>query len=220
MERLEGPGGSVELERRPPAGHRPLRAWDAADEYLLQVLAEEDVVSETGRVLVVNDAFGALSVALTCGLLPPGGTERSSPPLPPQLLTDSHTSVLATRENLARNDAAAAPGQLVVHAGPEALRSGRGNDIELVLLKVPKSLALLEDQVRRIAAAVPVGTPLLAAAMTRHLPRAAIDVLDRILGPVRVGPARKKARVVRGAVAAVGDPGPWDWPREYAGPGG
>ncbi len=56
------PQGEFALERYPP--ERFLRAWDAADEYLLRQIAEQSILSRHSSVLVANDSFGALSVAL------------------------------------------------------------------------------------------------------------------------------------------------------------
>ena len=205
VDRLELPWGEFELERRPPAGRRPLRAWDAADEYLLHDLASARAAD---RTLVVNDAFGALTVALSGR---PGST-------PPELLTDSHVSVLATRANLERNGGD--PDVLTVHAGPDALPAEVALQVERVLVKVPKSVALLEDQLRRIRRVVPAGTPVIGAAMVRHLPRSAVEVFDRVVGPATTSLARKKARLVHAEVDATLDPGAWGWPKEYRSPWG
>jgi 23S rRNA (guanine1835-N2)-methyltransferase len=209
VDRLQVPQGAFALERHPPAGRRPLRAWDAADEYLLHELAELGPADRPGT-LVVNDAFGALTVALSCGSAPSAG--------PVDVLTDSHVSVLATRQNLDRNGAEHVA--LRVHAGADALDAGGTLEVGRVLVKVPKSLALLEDQLRRVRAAVPPGTEVLGAAMARHLPRAAVEVFERVLGPTEVSLARKKARVLRARVDPTRDPGPLSWPREHRAPSG
>jgi 16S rRNA (guanine1207-N2)-methyltransferase len=159
-------------------------------------------------VLVVNDAFGALTVALSCG----------PDPTLPAFLTDSHVSVLATLANLRRNGQD--PGSLRVHAGPDALAAGAPLRADRVLVKVPKSLALLEDQLRRVRRAVAPGTPVVGAAMVRHLPRAAVEVFERVVGPTTTSLARKKARLLHAEVDGSLDPGGWGWPREYRAPWG
>jgi len=60
---LVGTQGEFELARYPAqmAGAREtLRAWDAADEFLLRHLAARIA----GQILIVNDSWGALSTAL------------------------------------------------------------------------------------------------------------------------------------------------------------
>ena len=58
---LEVPQGRFEIDRHPPRPRQPLRAWDAADEFVLTWAAEQ-VLPEP--IVVVNDGFGALSIAL------------------------------------------------------------------------------------------------------------------------------------------------------------
>ena len=59
------PVGSLQLERYPQSSDRSLRAWDAADEYLLDYLVEQGMADtnsgqgEGKRALLVNDTFGA-----------------------------------------------------------------------------------------------------------------------------------------------------------------
>ena len=52
------------LARIPDPGNAPLRAWDAADEYLFEAFEALELPTGDSRVLVVGDSFGALSVAL------------------------------------------------------------------------------------------------------------------------------------------------------------
>ena len=69
---MQAPQGSFTLQRRPRRRRELLRAWDAADEYLLREVAEQIQPGAGMGVLVVNDSFGALAVALAFGL---GGRE-------------------------------------------------------------------------------------------------------------------------------------------------
>ena len=63
MEQLDVPQGRFILARHPQRPKETFRAWDAADEYALRHLAAEDV-DLSGPVVILNDTFGALSVAL------------------------------------------------------------------------------------------------------------------------------------------------------------
>ena len=56
--------------------------------------------------------------------------------------------------------------------------------------------------------------------MVRHLPRAAVDVFERVLGPTSPSLARKKARLLHSTVDPSADPGPWSWPKEHRAPWG
>lgn len=63
MPLLESPFAQLDLIRQPEQHNDPLQAFDAADEYLLSHLAEQQPAAHT-RVLVLNDSFGALAASL------------------------------------------------------------------------------------------------------------------------------------------------------------
>ncbi|MDD1614207.1 MAG: 50S rRNA methyltransferase, partial [Methylococcaceae bacterium] len=118
--------GEFELNRLPKRPLELLRAWDAADEYLLNTLAEDLKPSADARILIFNDSFGALAVALSL--------------FQPQAVSDSYLSQQATRLNLVANGLPEQSVKLI-----NSLESLNGQ-FDLVLIKVPKTLALLEDQ--------------------------------------------------------------------------
>src|SRR6478735_5082449 len=92
MNRLTTSGAGFELTRHPEDPRDPLRAWDAADEYLLRRLEGADgadPVDLSGAVVVVGDRWGALSTVLA--------GHR------PVQITDSYLAQRATLANLARN---------------------------------------------------------------------------------------------------------------------
>jgi 23S rRNA (guanine1835-N2)-methyltransferase len=68
--------------------------------------------------------------------------------------------------------------------------------IDLLVMKVPKSLALLEDQLHRIAPHLYDKTTVLAAAMTKHIHVSTLDLFAKIVGPTRTSLAEKKARLI------------------------
>ena len=63
MPLLETPFARLDLIRQPEQQNEPLQAFDAADEYLLTYLAEQQPGADS-RVLVLNDSFGALAASL------------------------------------------------------------------------------------------------------------------------------------------------------------
>jgi 16S rRNA (guanine1207-N2)-methyltransferase len=56
---------TLELRRFPHREKDNLRAWDAADEYILNELAGRGLLQATSRILLLNDQFGALAVSLS-----------------------------------------------------------------------------------------------------------------------------------------------------------
>ena len=185
--------GEFELERYPRRANETLQAWDAADELILRQL--EDRGETIGDVLIVNDSWGALSTALA---------DRR-----PSTLSDSYLAHAATRENLQRNHMDLAAVRLLTSFDPLPSR------IDIVVMKVPKSLALLEDQLHRIAPLLHDKTTVLAAAMTRHIHMSTLDLFAKIVGPTRTSLAEKKARLI----FCEPDPNlqrpPNPWPKTY-----
>ncbi|KTT41590.1 50S rRNA methyltransferase [Pseudomonas oryzihabitans] len=176
MPSLVSPFATLELDRQPPRRDDPLQAFDAADEYLLQQVAESGL-DPAARVLVLNDAFGALAASLA------GHARVTSS-------GDSHLAALALQANLARNGLAA---DAVNFVPASEATSG---PFDLVLVRVPKTLALLEEQLIRLHGQLAPGARVIAAGMLKHLPRAAGDLLERHIGPVQASLAVKKARLL------------------------
>ncbi|MFG3662024.1 methyltransferase [Streptomyces sp. NPDC047706] len=192
------PWGELAPIRFPEDPRDRLRAWDASDEYLLRHLAEQDVPL-SGTIVVLGDRWGALVTALA----------RHAP----VQITDSYLAQEATRANLARSG---------VEPGTVSLLTTRDappERIDVLLVRVPKSLALLEDQLLRLAPAVHEGTVVVGAGMVKEIHTSTLNLFERILGPTRTSLARKKARLI----LCTPDPSlrrPANpWPHSYALPG-
>lgn len=174
--RLSVAQGTFELNRLPKRPRELLRAWDAADEYLLNTLAEELNLPAAARVLIVNDSFGALAVALNA--------------FRPDAISDSYLSQQATRLNLAVNNLPEQSVSLLHSLEPLA------GVFDRVLIKVPKTLALLEDQLIRLHPHLTPSTQIIVAGMIKALPPSVWKLLERLLGPTTTSLARKKARLI------------------------
>ena len=176
-ERLRVPQGEFELARFPTRAHETLRAWDAADEFLLRHLADTSQVPDIkGAILIVNDNAGALSTALA--------RHR------PKMLSDSYLAQVATRNNLARNGVDASAVQQLASFDPLP------SSIDVVVMKIPKSLALLEDQLHRIATHIHEKTLFFAGAMAKHIHTSTLKLFTNIVGPTRSSLAVRKARLI------------------------
>ena len=82
--------------------------------------------------------------------------------------------------------------------------------VRLVLLRLPKSLGLLEDYAERVARWAGHEVRLLAGGREKHLNRSMNLVLAASFGEVRASLGRQKSRVL---IAAGPTPGPRSWPR-------
>lgn len=182
MPLFESPFAQLDLVRQPPRRDDPLQAFDAADEYLLDYLHETGL-GPAARVLVLNDAFGALACSLA------GRTHVTSS-------GDSHLAALALTDNLHRNGCSTESVRFV--PSTEALVG----PFDVVLIRIPKTLALLEEQLIGLHGLLAPGARIVAGAMVKHLPRAAGDLLERYLGDVTASLAVKKARLLHVAVTA------------------
>ena len=173
---LETPYARLDLIRQPEQPNEPLQAFDAADEYLLAQLHEQGLPTST-RILILNDSFGALASSLANQM---------------QLTSsgDSHLAHLALEKNLQRN---ALQADAVNFVPASDMPQG---PFDRVLIRVPKTLALLEEQLIRLHGQLAPGAQVIAGAMIKHLPRAAGDLLEKYIGPVQASLAVKKARLL------------------------
>ncbi|MBH3308633.1 MULTISPECIES: methyltransferase [Pseudomonas] len=182
MPLFNSPFADLDLIRQPAQANDPLLAFDAADQYLLEHLAAQ-VPQASCRVLVLNDSFGALAASLA------GHVQVTSS-------GDSHLAHLALEKNLAGNGR---PFDSVPFIPASETFPG---PFDRVLVRVPKTLALLEEQLIRLQGQLAPGAQVIAGAMIKHLPRAAGDLMEKYIGPVQASLAQKKARLL---IASVGE---------------
>ena len=242
-DRMTTPWGALDLAPFPEDPLNRLRAWDASDAYLLRRLADlmdpgdrmdptdprdpmdradptdradraDRVANLTdraarvangraldGTVVVVGDRWGALATALHAHR--------------PVQITDSFLTQEATRANLARNGVDADSVRLLTTQDPPPAR------IDVLLVRVPKSLGLLEDQLLRLVPAVHEGTVVVGTGMVKEIHTSTLRLFERILGPTRTSLAEKKARLIfcdpdPGLARPTANP----WPHTYTLPDG
>jgi 16S rRNA (guanine1207-N2)-methyltransferase len=195
--RLRVPQGEFELARYPTRANESLRAWDAADEFLLKHLAarRSEATDAGGEILIVNDNWGALSTALAN--------------LHPWMLSDSYLAHAATHKNLARNALDVSAVRLLASFDPPPA------SIDVVVMKIPKSLALLEDQLHRIAPLIHEKTVFIAGAMAAHIHTSTLELFANIVGPTRSSLAERKARLIFCEPDPALERPPNPWPKTY-----
>ncbi|MEU9453499.1 methyltransferase [Streptomyces sp. NPDC048277] len=191
--------GEFELSRFPEDPRDRLRAWDASDAYLLRYLDQERI-GLSGTVVVLGDRWGALVTALA---------EHR-----PTQITDSYLSQEATRANLARAGVEPGAVQLLTTQDPPPER------VDVLLVRVPKSLALLEDQLLRLAPAVHAGTVVIGTGMVKEIHTSTLQLFERILGPTRTSLAEQKSRLVHCTPDPALERPANPWPYSYALPDG
>ncbi len=188
----------LQLERYPRRARETLQAWDAGDTLLLRHVA--DHVEAAGAILIVNDAWGALTTALAH--------------LNPATLSDSYLSQRGAIENLRRSGGDPAGVQFLSSFDPPPAR------VDVLLIKIPKSLALLEDQLHRLVPFLHEGSIVVGAALTRHIHLSTLGLFEKIIGPTRTSLAEKKARLIFCAPDPNLQRPSNPWPRTYTLPTG
>ena len=182
---LTSPYGDYDLLRLPRRPRELLRAWDAADELLLQTLKDRSIT--LNRPLICNDSFGALSVAL-----------HSFHPIS---WSDSVIAHQATRLNLQEN--ALAETDVDYLSSIDLPKRA----VSLAIIKLPKTLALFEYQLIRLRPLLTAHSTLLVAGMAKAMPPAVWKILERIIGPTQTSRAFKKSKVIQVSVnVALGVP--------------
>ncbi len=173
------------LRRAPDVEARELRAWDAADRYLLDTAAP---LLQGSTVAVVDDTHGAL--ALGARTL---GAERV------RVHQDSLLAERAFVANAARTGTVDAE-----HASLDDVAVNAA----LVLLRLPRSLDRLDDVARSLAARMAPNAVLIAGNMLKHMTPAQNEVLGASFERVDVSLARGKARLLTARGPRLVEPRP------------
>ncbi len=179
MEFIKTPQGEFKLNRYPSVKKDVLQAWDAADEYLLNFFYDNHLKTESDKIykiLIINDSFGAL----TCSLAQHGLT----------IWTDSWLSEKAIENNLIHNNLSSVDINVT-----NSLDSPEGQ-YDFILLKTPKSHALLEEQLIRLKSIFSSNTKLIAAGMAKSIHTSTLKLFEKYIGVTKTSLAKKKARLI------------------------
>lgn len=163
------------LRRYPEQTDKTLKAWDAADEYLLSTVLPE--LKPGLRILIVNDNFGALTVPLMT--------------YQPECYGDSWQSREALCNNLAINEIEQRP--LFFERLVDLSRTDERYD--LVVGRIPKSKDQLRALLVTLRALMKPQGQLFLAGMDKHLSKGQLDLVSQYFGHLNYLPGRKKARI-------------------------
>jgi 16S rRNA (guanine1207-N2)-methyltransferase len=167
------------LRRHPDVEAPNLFASDAADRLILDAASAALATAEPGEVAVIGDNYGALSL----GAVALHGVRGIR----------VHQDSLTGERALAANAAQLGLGDAFRSHGLDAdLLTGA----RVVLVRLPKSLAALEEIVENIALHAADDVTVYAGGMLKHMTRSMNDVFAVRLGLVQAGLARHKARVL------------------------
>ena len=184
--RLKTTLGSFRVKRLPSRKSETLQAWDAADELLIDNLATEHALvldeqaNNDSRLLVINDQFGALTTSL----------HRHKP----DSWNDSSISHLATRLNYEENFKSESDSESTFNAISST--DTLSGSYAIVLIKIPKTLSLLEQQLSSLSHHINSDTIIIAAGMTKSIHSSTLALFEKHLGETTTSRATKKARLV------------------------
>ena len=167
--------------------NRSLQAWDSADEYLLNYIKTEQLISEETRVIIFNDAFGAITTHF-CNPEKSGNTTSKKANI--YCVNDSYISSQGITCNIEQNQLNSENiTQLnCLDSLPE--------DIDVILFKIPKSKSLLIEQLIMIQNSVGENTVFIAADRAKDIHSSTLKLFEKYLGTTTTSLAVKKARLV------------------------
>ncbi len=172
---FEAFGNTYSLQRYPHKKKDELRAWDAADLYLLNTLTEIDI--GLSGICIINDNFGALTIPLLQHQ--------------PICYSDSWISREAIYSNIKQNNL---DKSIRFFTQIEDL-TAQPNSTQIIIGRAPKSKSHLANLLQQLQQWAQAGCILLLAGMDKHLSRGQFDLLEANFGPSRFYPGVKKARI-------------------------
>jgi 23S rRNA (guanine1835-N2)-methyltransferase len=194
------PYGVLSLHRFPIDPNEKLRAWDAADEYLLAHIHEQMDVQvdkqraeqKTKKNIIFGDGFGALGLGLH--------QRPSFQKAEITVVSDSAISNTAITANAIANKID--PNNIQIISSLEFSRRSSESYYDLALIKIPKSLAQLEDILRRVRPMVSADTQILGTGMVKNVHNSTLALFEKHIGTTTSSLAKKKARLIFASVKA------------------
>ncbi len=168
---------SIHLKRYPASKNNSLQAWNAADSYLLEHLNTHFSITQNSNILIVNDAFGALTLSL--------GQFK------PTSLTDSYLSQKAIQNNAQINNFDISTLNII-----HQLQKSNGT-FDFILIKTPKILDYLDDLLIQIRNHIQEDTVILIAGMVKNMPKTLWNLLESRFGPTKTSLTKKKAKIIQ-----------------------
>ncbi len=179
-QQCDTPFGLFQLKRIPD-NDKNLQAWNSADLYILNQVnewfQEGRIDLKNSRILILNDAFGTLSVAMSqfqC-----------------DSLSDSFISHDSAKINI-NNNCPDNSANVTFIKSTDALTE----KYDLVLFKEFKSQSFLKDQMQKLAPALNTDTLILGGIMAKNLQKNTIELISKIIGPTKASLTWKKARLL------------------------
>jgi 23S rRNA (guanine1835-N2)-methyltransferase len=168
---------NLQLVRYPQSLQHPSwQAWDAADEYLIDYVEQNTKVLQRQSVSIYNDDFGTLACWFA-----------DSKPI---WISDSFVAKQSCLVNLQQNNIPTESITFYDSVTPV------DSPVDLVLLKIPKTSALLEQQLIDLQTRVSPSTTVIAAGKATLIHKSTLALFEKYLGVTTTSLAKKKARLI------------------------
>ena len=156
--------------------NRSLQAWDAADEYIVNHIVDNQLIDTAKRILIVNDTFGAITSNLTEHVI--------------YCINDSFISQEGIKLNIEQNH--------LNNTNVTLLSSidELPDSIDLILYKIPKIKSLLIDQLTQISKKYNASTIFIASDKAKEIHSSTLKLFEKHLGKTTTSLAVKKSRLV------------------------
>ncbi len=167
---------SLELHRYPLHSQHPsLQAWDSADEYIIEYVEQHQDTTNCA-IQIYNDDFGALACWFA--------------KQQPDWFSDSYVAQQACIHNLQQNNLSIGQQHFFTSVQPMDKKA------DLVLMKIPKTSALLEQQLIDLQTRVTANTQIIAGGKAKLIQKSTQALFDKYLGPCKTSLAQKKSRLI------------------------
>ena len=171
---FNNPFSQLILHRFPK--NQTLQAWSSADTYLLDYCKDIKHKLLNKNIMVFNDSFGAIGLALS--------------DFEPTIVTDSFLSTQAIIRNCQLNKIDSSKVELLNSL------SNFNKTYDYVFIRLPKTLDFLRYFLAKIRPFLHDDSQLVIAAMVKSLPTTTWKLVEEILGETNTSLAKKKARLI------------------------
>lgn len=176
----ETPFGDFNLKRVPDTD-KNLQAWNSADLYILKQLYEwvqsGKLNLKRAKILILNDAFGALSLPMS------------------QFTCDSYSDSFISHDTTVLNIKNNCPENI------EKINLLKSTDLlenkyDLVLFKEVKNQIFLKDEMHELAQCLNPGALILGGIMAKNLQKNTLEMISQAVGPAQASLTWKKAKLI------------------------
>lgn len=164
---------SFNIKRYPPTSNNSLQPWNASDELILEYLSETH--PDNGKIALVNDRFGFLASTLFKHK--------------PFSIIDYKSQQKSIEKNYANNSLVLKQKNLFTPLDPLP-------EIEIGVIKIPKSLEAFEFQVQLLHQSLTSNGTIIAGFMTKYFTPQLLEISDKYFSSVEQSKAKKKARIL------------------------